>query len=102
MSECNNNGVVSWISQIEEDYDENACDDESGEVDGYELEFDKETFIEALRQFPSLWDINLASYKDRTVKANAWKCLSTTFRKDGEIFLQLLFIYCIIRKVIVL
>ena len=39
MSECNNNGVVSWTSQIEEDYDENACDDESGEVDGYEVEF---------------------------------------------------------------
>ena len=33
MSGFNNNGVVSWTSQIEEDYDVNTCDDESGEVD---------------------------------------------------------------------
>ena len=47
------------------------------------LPFDKETFIEAIRDLPSLWDINHPSYHMRPVKNNAWNKLSVMFWKDG-------------------
>ena len=47
------------------------------------LPFDKETFIEAIRDLPSLWDINHPSYHMRPVKNNAWNKLSVMFGKDG-------------------
>ena len=46
------------------------------------LPFDKETFIEAIRDLPSLWDINHPSYHMRPVKNNAWNKLSVMFGKD--------------------
>ena len=49
-------------------------------------ELDKEAFIEEVRKFKCLWDINDPSYKERTTKLNAWKALSTIFRKDGKYF----------------
>ena len=48
------------------------------------LDFDKEIFIEAVRKFRCLWDINDHSYKDRNMKVNAWKQLAVLFQKDGE------------------
>ena len=48
--------------------------------------FDKELFIEELRQLGCLWNTSLPSYKDRTVKANAWKKLSQIFDRDGKLF----------------
>ena len=51
-------------------------------------EFDKEAFIEEVRKFKCLWDINDPSYKERTTKLNAWKALSTIFRKDGTGLIQ--------------
>lgn len=48
------------------------------------VEFDKEFFIEEVRQLRCLWDTSNPSYKDRTVKANAWKKLSQIFDRDGK------------------
>ena len=41
---------------------------------------------EELRQLGCLWNTSLPSYKDRTVKANAWKKLSQIFDRDGKLF----------------
>ena len=49
-----------------------------------ETVFDKELFIEEIRPFGCLWNTSLPSYKDRTVKANAWKKLSQIFDRDGQ------------------
>ena len=51
-----------------------------------ETVFDKELFIEEIRQLGCLWNTSLPSYKDRTVKANAWKKLSQIFDRDGKLF----------------
>ena len=51
-----------------------------------ETVFDKELFIEELRQLGCLWNTSLPSYKDRNVKANAWKNLSQIFDRDGKLF----------------
>lgn len=48
------------------------------------VECDKEFFIEEVRQLSCLWDTSNPSYKDRTVKANAWKKLSEIFDRDGK------------------
>ena len=45
--------------------------------------FDKEAFLEALRAYRCLWDTNNASYKNRTMKINAWRSLSTLFKVEG-------------------
>jgi hypothetical protein len=47
------------------------------------LEFDRELFIEEVKKYRCLWDTNATSYKERSSKANAWKQLSATFKKDG-------------------
>ena len=43
--------------------------------------------LEAVRKLPSLWDVNHVTYKDRTVKTNAWKKLALLFNKEED-FLQ--------------
>ena len=48
------------------------------------VEFGKEFFIEEVRQLSFLWDSSNPSYKNRTVKANAWKKLSDIFNRDGK------------------
>ena len=45
--------------------------------------FDKEAFLEAIRAYRCLWDTNNASYKNRTMKINAWRSLSTLFKVEG-------------------
>ena len=57
-----------------------------GDIHEVETVFDKELFIEELRQLGCLWNTSLPSYKDRTVKANAWKKLSQIFDRDGKLF----------------
>ena len=46
--------------------------------------FDKEAFIEALRHYHCLWDTSSPSYKNRTIKSNCWKELSTLFNREGK------------------
>ena len=48
------------------------------------VEFDKEFFIEEVMQLSCLWDTSNPSYKDITVKANAWQKLSEIFDRDGK------------------
>ena len=47
-------------------------------------EFHTEIFIESVRELPCLWNTSLTSYKDRAIKLNAWKQLSSLFNRDGE------------------
>ncbi len=47
-------------------------------------EFEKELFLEELRKYRCLWDINSDGYKSRPMKQNAWSKLSQLFNKDGE------------------
>lgn len=74
--------------EINEDVTEEALDLENVEntapVDNSVVEFDVEIFIEEIRQLPCLWNTSLAAYKDRNIKANAWKRLSVMFGKEGE------------------
>ena len=74
--------------EINEDFAEEAFDLENVEntapVDNSFVEFDVEIFIEEIRQLPCLWNTSLAAYKDRNIKANAWKRLSVMFGKEGE------------------
>ena len=51
------------------------------------VEFDIDNFLEAVRELPSLWDVNHPTYKDRLVKLNAWKKLALKFCKEED-FLQ--------------
>ena len=48
------------------------------------IEFEKEAFIEAVRELRCLWDVNSPMFKDRTSKQNAWKKLAITFNKEGN------------------
>ena len=43
-----------------------------------------EICIESVRELPCLWNTSLTSYKDRAIKLNAWKQLSSLFNRDGE------------------
>ena len=45
-------------------------------------EFDKDTFLEAVRKLPSLWDVNHIIYK--AVKTKAWKKLALYFNKEED------------------
>ena len=51
-------------------------------------EFDRETFLTELRQFPSIWCKKHPDYKQRNVKVNAWNKLAATFNKDGTFLLN--------------
>ena len=45
--------------------------------------FDKEMFLQALREFKCLWDTSDPNYKNRTMKVNAWNILSSLFNQEG-------------------
>ena len=47
-------------------------------------ELDKEQFLQALRSFPCIWDTSDGNYKNRTMKLNAWNCLSQMFNHEGK------------------
>lgn len=51
------------------------------------VEFDKETFIDAVKELRSIWDVTHSLYKDRNARTNSWKKLSSMFGKEVE-FLQ--------------
>ena len=61
---------------------------QSGEETGNDGEgsedFDKEAFSEAVRRFRCLWDTNDRTYKDRNIKANAWRHLALVFQREGK------------------
>ena len=52
-----------------------------------ELPFDKELFLQALREYKCLWDISDSNYKNRTMKLNSWTALSLMFRQDGKLLI---------------
>ena len=45
--------------------------------------FDKETFLQAVREFKCLWDTSDSNYENRTMKVNAWNTLSSLFNQEG-------------------
>ena len=52
------------------------------------FEFNKEMFIEEVRKYRCLWDINSESYKNRPIKQNAWSKIAAVFNKDGKCLAQ--------------
>lgn len=55
-------------------------------------EFEVEIFLEEVRKYSCLWDISSPNYKDRNMKSNAWKAISSVFGREGiKIFLCVLF-----------
>ena len=48
------------------------------------IEFDKESFVMQLKNYPSLWDKKHPEYKKKNVKSNALEQMVLTFRKDDE------------------
>ena len=72
--------LASQSQQPPNNGDQNMLDNmaqESGE-------FDKELFLQALRDFKCLWDTSDPNYKSRTMKLNAWKSLSQMFNQEGK------------------
>ena len=51
-----------------------------------ELPFDKELFLQALREYKCLWDTS-DSNSNRTMKLNSWTALSLMFRQDGKLLI---------------
>ncbi|XP_046841156.1 uncharacterized protein LOC124435262 [Xenia sp. Carnegie-2017] len=49
--------------------------------------FDKEMFLQALREYKCLWDTSDPNYKNRNMKVNAWNALSSLFNQEVA-FLQ--------------
>ena len=48
--------------------------------------FDKGLFLEEVRKFRCLWDVNCESYKIRPVKQNAWLQIAAVFKRDGKLY----------------
>ena len=46
--------------------------------------FDKEMFLQALREFKCLWDTSDSNYKNRSMKMNASNFLSNMFNQEGK------------------
>nr|XP_047122390.1 uncharacterized protein LOC124805892 [Hydra vulgaris] len=51
-------------------------------VASYSNIFSTEVFLSEIRKYPCLWDVSHQSYKDRSVKMNAWKEISTSFETE--------------------
>ena len=71
------------ISVIEETQNQPPDNGEDG-LGQVDQEFDRELFIEEVRSLPCLWNTSLVGYKDRAIKINAWKKLSSIFNRDGK------------------
>ena len=89
FEENSQNTDMSGFSVIAINDESLTQDDRSGKFcwsEAEEEQFDPERFIEEVRKLQSLWNIFLSSYKDHTVKENAWDKLANIFRKDGKYF----------------
>ena len=49
--------------------------------------FDKEVFLEEVRKYRCLWDVNSEGYKMRPMKQNAWLQMSAVINRDGKFIL---------------
>ena len=47
--------------------------------------FDKAMFLEKVRKYICLWDVNSESYKIRPVKQYAWLQIASAFKRDGKL-----------------
>ena len=65
-------------------HEEYFNEDQTENVAQETKEFDKEMFLQALRDFKCLWDTSDANYKNTTMKLNAWKSLSLMFNQEGK------------------
>lgn len=65
-------------------HEEYFNEDQTENVAQETKEFDKEMFLQALRDFKCLWDTSDANYKNRTMKLNGWKSLSQMFNQEGK------------------
>ena len=61
-----------------------------------------EKLIDCVRSFPVTHDPSKKSYKDRTAKDNAWKCIATALERGGNVimFTFLLPSFCNVKKII--
>ena len=50
-----------------------------------DIEFDKELFIEEVRKFRCLWDLNSSCFKDRQMKRNAWAQIGQILNKEDQL-----------------
>ena len=48
------------------------------------VHFDKELFLEEVRKYRCLWDVNSEGYKLRPMKQNAWIQISAVLKRDGK------------------
>ena len=74
--------VTESVEKNEGIQENNAEPTDNGEPTS--VEFDKEMFIEEVRKYRCLWDVNSEAYKNRLIKQNAWANIGTVFNKDGE------------------
>jgi hypothetical protein len=69
--QCSSHETVNETSQ---------ADDVSQRTDN----FDKGMFLEEVRKYRCLWDVNSESYKIQPVKQNAWLQIASVFKRDGK------------------
>lgn len=58
-------------------------DDEPADNEPSSIEFDKEKFVEKIRKYSCLWDINSKAYRNRSIKPTSWGKITVVFNKDG-------------------
>ena len=71
---------IHELDNVFEDYLEEADELSSTRY----IEFEKENFLEEIRKYKCLWNINTPCYKDRNMKMNAWLQISNVFNREGR------------------
>ena len=84
---CENSGTVTESKDIQEN------DADPAESNQTAVEFDKEVFIEEVRKYRCLWDINLEACKNRPIKQNVWNKIGLVFSRDGEFMCECTFLH---------
>ena len=51
------------------------------------IEFEKEIFLEEVRKYQCLWNVNTPCYIDRNMKMNAWLQISNVFNREGSYYI---------------
>ena len=75
---------VSGIQAPLPDVDDSPLNEASYSLEVDLKSFDHEEFIDRLKELPCLWTTSISSYKDRSVKFNAWRKLVKLLDRDGE------------------
>ena len=81
------NDDVSGVVNV--DIVADTCTNDAGNDQQSSINFDKKVFIEEVRKYRCLWDVNSEGYKMQPMKQNAWGQFAKIFNRDGEFMVKL-------------